>query len=75
MPTRIRLTASQASQLAPYVDRVRSAAAIGSPGMLVGQIGWNTESVFYLTVAFLDHEKAKVITEQGRQEIPGRTRP
>jgi len=43
---------------------------MGSPGMLVGQIGWNEDGEYAITVAFLDHDKAKVITEAGRADIP-----
>jgi hypothetical protein len=68
---RIRLTAKQVQQLQPYIDRVRAAAVLGSPGMLVGQIGWNAEGQYMITPAFLDHDKAKVITEAGREESMG----
>ena len=70
---RIRLTAKQVQQLQPYIDRVRAAAVLGSPGMLVGQIGCNADGEYAITPAFLDHQKAKVITESGRAEIPGVT--
>jgi hypothetical protein len=67
---RIKLTTSQARQLAPYLDRVQAAAAMGSPGMLVGQIGRDQDNIYGITVAFLDHDKAKIITEAGRDGIP-----
>lgn len=69
-PLRIKLTDSQVRQLTPYFDRVRAAAALGSPGMLVGQIGRDHDNVYGITVAWLDHEKAKLITEAGRDGIP-----
>lgn len=67
---RIKLNARQIEQLLPYFDRVRAAAAMGSPGMLVGQIGWSNEGEYTIEVAFLDHDKAKVITEAARHDIP-----
>lgn len=72
---RIKLTARQIEQMLPYFDRVRSAAAQGSPGMLVGQIGWSNEGEYTIEVAFLDYDKAAIITEAAREEIPGPTRP
>jgi hypothetical protein len=71
---RINLTASQIEQLRPYFDRVKAAAVMGSPGMLVGQIGFSSESGYGISVGFLDHEKAKLITEAAREDIPGRER-
>lgn len=69
---RITLTLRQITQLQPYIDRVRAAAAAGDPGMLVAQINWSDkDGSYWLTPAFLDHELAKVITERGRAEIPG----
>lgn len=67
---RIKLNAKQIEQLLPYFDRVRASAAMGSPGMLVGQIGWNEDGEYAITVAFLDHDKAKIVTEAGRADIP-----
>lgn len=67
---RLKLNAKQIEALIPYFDRVRASAAMGTPGMLVGQIGWNEDGEYAITVAFLDHDKAKVITEAGRSEIP-----
>ena len=73
---RVNLSRRQVQELQPYIDRVRSAHALGSPGMLVAQIQWNgAEQTYWLTPAFLPHELAKVITEQGRATIPGDTRP
>jgi len=68
---RVRLTAKQVQQLAPYFDRVHATSVMGSPGMLVGQFGYTRDREYYLTVAFLDHDKAQVITQAGRSEIPG----
>jgi hypothetical protein len=67
---RIKLNAKQIEQLLPYFDRVRASAAMGSPGMLVGQIGWNEDGEYAITVAFLDHDRAKIVTEAGRADIP-----
>lgn len=63
---RVRLTAQQVQQLMPYVDRVRATAAMGTPGMLIAQIGYDSNWHYWLTPAFLDHDLAKVITERGR---------
>ncbi len=72
---RVLLSRRQVQELQRHIDRVRSAAALGSPGMLVAQIQWNDhEGKYWITPAFLPHDKAKVITEQGRAEIPGDTR-
>lgn len=70
---RLPLSFKQIEALLPYFDRVRASAAMGSPGMLVGQIGWNEDGEYAITVAFLDHDKAKVITEAGRADIPPAT--
>lgn len=70
---RLPLNFKQIQALLPYFDRVRASAAMGSPGMLVGQIGWNEDGEYAITVAFLDHDKAKVITEAGRADIPPAT--
>jgi len=72
---RIRLTERQVRELAPYFDRVHATAVQGSPGMLVGQFGYTREREYYITVAFLDHDRAKLITQAGMAEIPGTTRP
>jgi len=74
-PLRIALTEKQARQLAPFFDRVNATAAMGTPGMLVGQFHYTRERGYYVTVAFLDHDKAQIITEAGRAQIPGRTLP
>jgi hypothetical protein len=42
--------------------------------MLVAQIGYDSDWNYWLTPAFLDHDLAKVITERGREEIPGLVR-
>lgn len=70
---RLKLNFKQIEALLPYFDRVRASAALGSPGMLVGQIGWNEDGEYAITVAFLDHDKAQVITEAGRADIPPAT--
>lgn len=70
MPVRIKLNARQIEQLLPYFDRVRASAAMGSPGMLVGQIGWDENGEYTITVGFLDHDKARIVTEAGRDGIP-----
>lgn len=62
---KVALSQKQAEQLAPYVDRVRSVAKLGTPGMLVAQISWDVEGRYWLTPAFLPHEVAKVVTEKG----------
>ncbi len=67
---RVKLTAAQVNRLLPYFDRVRAAAAMGSPGMLVGQIGWDENGEHTITVGFLDYDKAKIVTEAGRADIP-----
>jgi hypothetical protein len=72
---KLTLNAKQIQALQPYVNRVRNAAVLGSPGMLVGQISWDQEGRYWITPAFLDHELAKIITEQGRAEIPGDVTP
>ncbi len=64
---RIPLNTRQRRELQPYIDRVRSAATLGTPGMLVAQIHWSdTEGSCWMTPAFLDHDHARIITEQGR---------
>jgi hypothetical protein len=74
-PMRVILTARQSQQLAPYFDRVNASAVLGSPGMLVGQFAYDTDrGNHYITVAFLDHAKAAIITECGRADIPGSTK-
>jgi hypothetical protein len=68
---RVRLTVPQVRQLMRYFDRVRAAAALGSPGMLVGQIYQDTGRLeYYIDVGFLEHDKALSITEAARREIP-----
>jgi hypothetical protein len=68
---RIKLTAQQVEALRPYFDRVSAAAAMGSPGMLVGHLGYSTQSGYGINVGFLDHDKAQLIVEAARWEIPG----
>ena len=65
---KVRLTRLQANQLMPYFDRVRATAAQGSPGMLVAQLRFDaTRQEYTLEPAFLDHDKALVLTEHGRR--------
>jgi len=73
IPVRILLTQRQVRKLLPYLDRVHATAVMGNPGMLVGQFGWTRDREYYVTIAFLDHDKAKLITEAGRSQIPGTT--
>jgi hypothetical protein len=69
---KVMLSNRQVQDLQPYIDRVRSAAKLGSPGMLVAQIRWNDqERTAWIEPAFLPHELAKKITEQGRESVPG----
>lgn len=68
---RIKLTAQQIEKLRPYFDRVQSAAAMGSPGMLVGHLGYSPQSGYGINIGFLDHEKAKLIVEAAKWDIPG----
>jgi hypothetical protein len=63
---RIKLTTRQVELLRPYIDRVKAAAVMGSPGMLVAQIGSDHDGEYAITPAFLDHDLAKQITERGR---------
>lgn len=64
----INLTEKQIRELMPYFDRVRAAAALGAPGMLVAQIRWcDAEQKFWMEPAFLDHEDATKITERGQR--------
>lgn len=73
---KIKLSRQQVQQLQPYIDRVRNAAALGSPGMLVAQVSWSdSDFTCWITPAFLDNDKAKLITEQGRADIPGDLTP
>jgi hypothetical protein len=71
---KIVLTKRQAEQLVPYFDRVRATAALGTPGMLVAQLSFDPYRMeYFMTPAFLDHDKAQLVTECGRAEIPGNT--
>ena len=63
---RINLTAKQIEMLRPYFDRVKAAAVMGSPGMLVGQISCDHDGEWAIVPAFLDHDLAKNITERAR---------
>lgn len=63
---RIKLTARQIELLRPYFDRVKAAAVMGSPGMLVGQLSSDDDGEYAIVPAFLDHDLAKQITERGR---------
>lgn len=65
---KIALTETQIRQLVPYFDRVRSAAVLGSPGMLVAQIRWSeAEQKYWMEPAFLEHEDAAKITLKGKR--------
>lgn len=68
---RLKLTIQQVEALRPYFDRVKAAAAMGSPGMLVGHLGYSDQSGYGINVGFLDHDQAKLIAEAARWEIPG----
>jgi hypothetical protein len=71
---RIKLTETQIRQLMPFFDRVRSAAAIGSPGMLVAQIRHSQiYQTYWMKPGFLEHQHAKLISEKGQTSIPGDT--
>lgn len=72
---KIVLTADQVERLAPYFDRVRATGALGTPGMLVAQLRWDaSRDIYTMEPCFIDHEKALLMVEVGRREIPGRTR-
>jgi hypothetical protein len=65
--TRISLTETQVRQLTPFFDRVRSAAAQGSPGMLIAQVRWSTaEQRYWMEPGFLPHEHAALIAGKGQ---------
>lgn len=68
---RIKLTTPQITALRPYFDRVKAAGAAGSPGMLVAQLTHDSDGTYAMTPAFLDHDVAQVVTQKGREEIPG----
>ena len=69
---KVRLTQKQVEELAPYFDRVRATASMGTPGMLVAQLRYDPHRDEYtLEPAFLDHDLATIITERGQREIPG----
>lgn len=68
---KIRLNQRQTQLMQPYLDRVKAAYAMGSPGMLVAQVSHEAGGFVTLTPAFLDNDIAKLITEKGRAEIPG----
>lgn len=66
-PLRINLTQWQVRELTPYFDRVQAAAMMGSPGMLIAQISWDTrDGKYWMTPAFLANEHAQLITERGQ---------
>lgn len=62
---KVSLTAQQVTQLQPYFDRVRAAAKMGTPGMLVAQLSWY-EGRYWMTPAFLEHAEAKLVTQRGK---------
>lgn len=67
---RIPLTHRQAQQLAPYFDRVRATAALGTPGMLVAQLRFDARRNLYtMEPCFIDHDKAQPLIKAGRREI------
>lgn len=69
---KILLTPAQIEQLAPYIDRVRAAASLGTPGMLVAQLRYNSHrDTWVMEPGFIDHDKAEPIVHAGRRAIPG----
>jgi hypothetical protein len=73
--SRIPLTQKQVKRLLPYFDRVRSAASLGQPGMLVAQIRWSSpDQTYWMEPGFLPHEVAQCISEKGqacdREHLP-----
>lgn len=69
---RIRLTSEQVDQLLPYLIQVRTAANRGARGMLVAQIRrrHDESDVYVMEPCFIDHDKALLLEEAGRREIP-----
>jgi hypothetical protein len=65
--SRVALTEKQIRELLPFYDRVQASAALGAPGMLLGQIRWNQDGRWWLEVGFLEHELAKLITERAQR--------
>lgn len=65
--SRVILTEKQIRQLMPFYDRVQATAAVGNPGMLLGQIGWDNEGRWHMDVGFLKHEYAKLIIEKAER--------
>jgi len=71
---KIALTPDQIEQLSPYIDRVRAAGALGTPGMLVAQLRYSTHrDTWTMEPAFLDYEHAQTLEHKGRREIPRAT--
>lgn len=74
-PNRIPLTGRQAERLLPYFDRVRATAALGSPGMLIAQLRYDSQkNIYTMEPCFIDHDKALPLDGTGRQEIPPSTK-
>jgi len=65
--SRVTLTEKQVRQLRPYYDRVQATAALGAPGMLLGQIRWDQDGRWWLDVGFLPHEHAKLVAEKAER--------
>ena len=70
---KLRLSKTQVYELMPYFDRVRAAATLGKPGMLVAQLFYDaTNEQYTMEPCFIDHELAQPLIEKARREIPGR---
>jgi hypothetical protein len=65
--SRVVLTEKQIRQLMPFYDRAQATRVVGTPGMLLGQIGWDQEGRWFMDVGFLTHEYAKLITEKAER--------
>jgi len=63
---KLLLTEKQIRDLMPFYDRVKCAAIMGEPGMLIAQIRWNGDGKWWMEPGFLDHEHAKMITQKGQ---------
>lgn len=73
---KLPLTPEQVTALAPYFDRVRATAALGTPGILVAQLRYNSHRDQHtMEPCFIAHEHALLIAEKGERDIPGLTRP
>lgn len=62
---KIKLTQDQVQALALYFARVRAAADLGLPGMLVAQLKEEQNGDYVMIPAFLQHRHARIITEKG----------